>query len=85
MARYEWTVGSAPCATDVQAYSDVGLALRARMQSSAGLAAGRWYFVTVRATDGVGRQASRPVLSPDADPESLSTVHILRRIHYILW
>jgi hypothetical protein len=41
VARYEWAVGSAPCPTDVPDYSDVGLALRARMQSSAGLAAGR--------------------------------------------
>jgi hypothetical protein len=58
VARYEWAVGSSPCATDVQGYTDVGMALHARMASAAGLARGAWYFVAVRATDGVGHRAA---------------------------
>jgi hypothetical protein len=54
VARYEWAVGTSPCATDVQGYTDVGMALHARMASTEGLAGETRYFVAVRATDGAG-------------------------------
>jgi hypothetical protein len=54
VAKYEWAVGSSPCAADVQGYTDVGMALQARMPSAEGLAREMWYFVSVRATDGAG-------------------------------
>jgi hypothetical protein len=54
VVRYEWAVGSSPCATDVQGYTNVGMALHARMASAEGLAGERRYFVAVRATDGAG-------------------------------
>jgi hypothetical protein len=54
VAKYEWAVGSSPCATDVQSYTDVGMALHARMASAEGLASETRYFVAVRATDGAG-------------------------------
>jgi len=54
VARYEWAVGTSPCATDVQGYKDVGMALHAHMTSAEGLAGETRYFVAVRATDGAG-------------------------------
>ena len=54
LGRYEWAVGTSPCATDVQGYTDVGMALHARMASADGLKPGTRYFVAVRATDAAG-------------------------------
>ena len=58
VVKYEWAIGSSPCAADVQGYTDVGMALEARMPSAEGLAAGARYFIAVRATDGAGLRAA---------------------------
>ncbi|MBI2569831.1 MAG: hypothetical protein HYV63_22740, partial [Candidatus Schekmanbacteria bacterium] len=53
VAKYEWAIGTTAGGTDVQGYTDVSLATDA---SNAGLSlsSGAKYYVTIRATNGVG-------------------------------
>lgn len=53
ISNYEWSIGTAPFATDVRGYSSAGLQLSA---AEAGLAllSGKTYFVNVRATNRAG-------------------------------
>ena len=53
---YEWAIGSASGATDVQGFTSVGTATSAS-NNSLTLISGQTYFVTVRATNGTGLQS----------------------------
>lgn len=56
--RYEWGVGTVFGGVNVMGFTDVGLATRASSPPQFSLIRGLRYYVTVRATDGVGNQAT---------------------------
>jgi N-acetylneuraminic acid mutarotase len=54
ISRYEWAIGSAPGATDIQPFTDVGTVTSATA-TGLSLTVGATYYVTARATNGDGR------------------------------
>ncbi len=55
IALYEWAIGTSPGATDVQGWTGAGTATSAT-NSGLALTVGSTYYVSVRATNGVGMQ-----------------------------
>ncbi|MBI4566069.1 MAG: hypothetical protein HY716_15390 [Planctomycetes bacterium] len=73
IAAYEWAIGTTPGATDVQGWTDVGLATAAS-NSTLNLHIGNFYYVSVRATSQVGFTSAAtvsdgvvPVLPPPSE------------------
>src|SRR5262249_11371797 len=68
VAGYQWAVGTAPGAADVQGFTGVGLATSAS-SGALPLAPGSTYYVTVRGIDGLGN----PVRAVTSDGVSFVT------------
>ncbi|WP_193789079.1 beta strand repeat-containing protein, partial [Zavarzinella formosa] len=54
VASYQWAIGTSPGGTDMQDFTDVGLATNAA-NAALPLTAGQTYYVTVRAVDSLGK------------------------------